>query len=407
MTLDQAKATRKQGGESRQVKFGSEHFFESGLELIKGKRIGFVTNHSAVLSDGRHEVDVLREEDEVVVAALFSPEHGIRGSAPAGAHVESELDPATGLQIYSLYGDHTKPEEWMLKNVDILIYDVQDAGTRFYTYISTMALAMEAAAEKGIPFVILDRPTIVTGNLIDGPFLHDDARSFIGMLPVPILYSMTPGELAGLIQQEYLKPKGLELDLTVSTLLNYKRSMWYDETGLPWVIPSPNVKTIEAATLYPGTALVEGTNLSEGRGTPYPFQYIGAPFIDGVKLAASLTELGLPGVEFDPVTFVPRFSSVVSHPRFSGELCHGIYLRVTDRTMVKPVEAGVALVCAMRKLNPAQLKFRSDGAFDRLSGDKNIKSMIEKGAGYLEIAATWKSRLGTFDEERKKYFLYP
>ncbi len=392
---------------SSQVKFGCEHFLESEIDIIKGKKIGLVTNHSAVLQNGKHIVDVLRGEHGVKITALFSPEHGIRGNAPAGAHLNHEKDPDTGLQIYSLYGEQTKPENWMLENIDVLIYDIQDAGTRFYTYISTMALAMEAAAENKITFLILDRPMITSGELIDGPLLHEDNLSFIGLLPVPVLYSLTPGELAGLVQEEYLHPKGLCAELHVIRLQNYSRSMWYDETQLPWLIPSPNVPTIETATIYPGTALVEGTNVSEGRGTPYPFQYIGAPFIEKDALTATLSNLEIPGVQFQPLDFVPRQSSFVIHPRFLDQVCHGVFVEIVDRKVLKPVEVGIAIVCAIRKLHPEHLRFRADGAFDRLIGDKKIMPMIEAGAGYEEVADTWKDELICFAESRTKYFLYP
>lgn len=391
---------------SGKVKLGCERFLESETELIKGKRVGIVTNHTGVLPDGKHIVDALRAEPGVTISALFSPEHGIRGDAPAGAHVGHEIDQKTGLQIYSLYGEHTKPEKQMLENIDVLIYDIQDAGTRFYTYISTMALAMEAAVENKIPFIILDRPMIASGDLIDGPMLHDDVRSYIGMLPIPVLYSLTPGELAELVKQEYLLPKGLEIDLRIIKLENYSRSMWYDETGLPWLIPSPNVQTIEAATLYPGTALIEGTNVSEGRGTQFPFQYIGAPFIDKTNLTDTLNKLNLPGVKFDPIDFTPKQLSFVSHPRFKDQLCHGIHVHLTDRNIIKPVEVGIAIACAIKKLHPEHLTFRADGAFDRLTGDKNIKHLIEKGCGHYEIASSWKADLKSFSESRKKYFLY-
>ena len=406
MTIDGSEMKAAKVDTLQRVKPGCEDFLESWVELTRGRRVGLIANHTSVFPDGRHDVDVLRGEHNVTITVLFSPEHGIRGTAPAGEHVDSLLDPLTGLQVFSLYGEHTKPDKSMLEDVDFLVYDIQDAATRFYTYISTMTLCMESAAENNIPFVVFDRPTIISGNKTDGPFLHEDCRSYIGMLPVPILYGMTPGELAGLIQKEYLKPKGLKAELKVIRLRNYNRTMWYDETGLPWVIPSPNVRTIEAATIYPGTALVEGTNVSEGRGTGFPFQTIGAPFIDGKKLADSLTGLDMPGVRFEPADFTPHQSNTVSHPRFKDQLCHGVFIRVTDRTAIRPVEVGLATVCAIRNLYPEDTKFRSDGAFDRLTGDRQIKTMIEEGAGFREIASTWKDALDRFTEVRKEYFLY-
>ena len=391
----------------QRVKLGCERLFESEIDLIRNKRLGIVTNHTGVLPNGTHIVDALQADSHITITALFSPEHGIRGNVPAAEHVGNEIDLSTGLQIYSLYGDYTKPEKWMLDEIDTLVYDIQDVGTRFYTYISTMALVMEAAAENQMPFIILDRPMITSGDLIDGPVLQDDVRSFIGMLPLPVLYSLTPGELAGLVQKEYLLPKALAVDLTIIKLENYSRSMWYDETNLPWVNPSPNVPTIETATLYPGTALIEGTNVSEGRGTPFPFQYIGAPFINKTILTDALMDLDLPGVLFNPIEFTPRQSDKVAHPRFKDQLCHGIYVQVTNRKIIKPVEVGIAIVCAIKKLHPDQLIFRANGAFDRLMGDRNIKLKIENGMDYMEIVSSWKFALKDFGESRKKYFLYP
>ncbi len=390
----------------RRVKLGCERLMGSERELIAGKQVGIITNHSGVLPEGEHIVDVLRTGNDVSIKALFSPEHGIRGDAPAGKHLENEVDPKTGVQVYSLYGDHNKPDVTMLSGIDVLIYDIQDVGVRFYTYISTLALVMEAAAENDIPLVLLDRPLVLPGHMIDGPVLNNEVRSFVGMLPIPVLYSLTPGELAGLIRREYLAKKHLDLDLTVMKLENYSRSMWYDETGLNWLPPSPNIPAIDTAAVYPGTALIEGTNVSEGRGTESPFRLIGAPFVDKMKLADSLNSLELPGLKFNPVDFTPRGKSIVSHTRFKDELCHGIELVVTRRDDLKPFEAGVAIVCALRKLNPSELVFRDDCAFDRLAGNKEVRELIERGADYLEIASTWEHELEMFRSSMRRYFLY-
>ncbi len=390
----------------QRVKLGSEVLLESGIGFMTGKRVGVITNHTGVLPNGEHVVDAIRSIPGITIAALFSPEHGIRGDVPAGAHIGHEVDPSTGVQVYSLYGEHNKPERSMLEGVDTLVYDIQDIGTRFYTYISTLALAMETAAENGIPFVVLDRPMVTAGNAVDGPMIQDDQRSFIGMLPLPILYSLTPGELAGLIQEEYLRPKKLMTDVHVVKMSNYRRSMWYDETGFPWRPPSPNVPTVETAIIYPGAALVEGTNVSEGRGTPCPFKYIGAPFVDGGKLAELLNSHELPGVTFQQIDFTPRDLVFVSHPRFKDKPCHGIEISVTDRNLLKAVEVGVAVVCALKKLYPAEVTFRGDGAFDRLAGDRKVREMIDGGASYNEISAMWEEGLKKFGESRKRYFLY-
>lgn len=375
-------------------------------ELITGKRAGIVTNHSAVLPGGEHLVDALMADHGTTVCALFSPEHGIRGDAPAGRHLANQVDPKTGIQIYSLYGDHNKPDKSMLNGIQVLVYDIQDVGVRFYTYISTLALVMEAAAENHIPLILLDRPMVLPGHLIGGPVLAEEARSFIGMLPIPLLYSLTPGELAGLIRKEYLRDKGADLEMSILKLENYSRSMWYDETGLSWLAPSPNIPTIDTAVVYPGTALIEGTNISEGRGTDSPFRLIGAPFIDKMKLADFLNSLELPGFSFAPVDFVPREKSIVNHPRFKDTTCHGIEVVVTERNIVKPVESGLAILCALKKFYPTELTFRADGAFDRLAGNKKVGKMIEGGADYREIASTWELELQAFGESRKEYFLY-
>ena len=375
--------------------------------MLSGKRIGVITNHSGVLPNGQHIVNAIKEKSDATISALFSPEHGIRGDAPAKAFVDNEVDPETGIQVYSLYGKLMKPEKWMLDGIDALIYDIQDVGARFYTYISTMALCMEAAAESGIGFIVLDRPMIAPGRLLDGPMLHEETQSYIGMLPVPVVYGLTPGELAGLVQTEYLMPKGLKCRFQIYTLEDYSRSLWYDETGIPWRAPSPNIPTIEAATIYPGTALLEGTNINEGRGTPHPFQYIGAPFIDKDQFSGALETLKLPGIQIDPIDFTPRKNNAVSHVRFMDELCHGIYITVSNRDEVKPVETGIAIISALKKLYPENFTFRANGSFDKLISDTQVKRMIDDECDYAEIVATWRHGLADFDDARSKYFLYP
>ncbi len=391
---------------AHRVKLGCERLLESEMKLIRGKRVGIVTNHSGVLPSGIHIVDALRADSDTTVVALFSPEHGIRGDVPAGKHVGHGIDKASGLPIYSLYGEHKKPEKWMLENVDLLVYDIQDLATRFYTYVSTLNLAMEAAAENDIPFIVLDRPCLISGNLIDGPLLKDGFKSFIGMQRVPILYSMTPGEMAFMLNEENMLSHGIKAELHVVKLENYFRSMWYDETGLDWVNPSPNITSIETAVMYPGTALFEGTNVTEGRGTKQPFRYVGAPFIKNTQLTDYLNSLELKGVEFVPVNFVPRSGKGGSNPKYKNQKCGGVEVRVVYRDNVKPVEVGIAMICAARELYPDLVKFREDGAFDRLTGDDNIREMIEQGKDHKEISSYWKHELREFSKVRKKYFLY-
>ncbi|MGC8595690.1 MAG: exo-beta-N-acetylmuramidase NamZ family protein [Candidatus Kryptoniota bacterium] len=392
--------------EKAKTKLGSQSLIDSNLNLLEGKRVGIVTNHTSIFPDGGHIVDELLHQDGIIIKALFSPEHGIRGNAPAGKKISDDVDPVTGIQVFSLYGEHRKPTDDMLEGIDILLYDIQDVGARFYTYISTLTLVMEAAAEKSIPFILNDRPLVISGNIIDGPVLKESVKSFVGMLPVPILYSLTPGELSRFIRDEHLMRTGLEIDLHIIKLQNYNRNLWYDETGLPWLPPSPNIPTINTAIMYPGTALVEGTNISEGRGTGLPFLQIGAPFIDKNDLADFLNNLNLPGVKFKPVSFIPGEAVTVTNPKYKDQQCNGVEIVIVERELVKPVEVGIAIICAIRKLYPDYLMFRADGAFDRLVGDKAITSMIMDGAGYADVIASWRDELSCFDRYRERFFLY-
>jgi uncharacterized protein YbbC (DUF1343 family) len=388
------------------TKLGCQSLVDSNLCMLEGKRIGIVTNHTAVFPNGIHIVDELLDHEGVIIKALFSPEHGIRGDAPAGKKVGNDIDPRTGIPIFSLYGEYRKPTSAMLDGIDLLLYDIQDVGTRFYTYISTLTLVMEASGEKGIPFIVSDRPLVVSGDVVDGPVLKDNLKSFVGILPIPILYGLTPGELAQFIRTEHLGQMGVEIDLQVVRMQNYQRSLWYDDTGLPWLPPSPNIPTIQTAVMYPGTALVEGTNLSEGRGTSRPFLQIGAPFINKAELTDFLNALNLPGVKFKPTSFVPREAVTVTNPKYKDQECNGVEISIVDREVVKPVEVGIAIICSVRKLYPDYLMFRADGAFDRLVGDREITTMIMDGADYWDVVASWQDELKQFDIDREKFFLY-
>jgi uncharacterized protein YbbC (DUF1343 family) len=285
------------------VSTGADVLVAEHLDLLKGKRVGLITNHTGRVSSGEFLVDVLLGK-KINVVALFGPEHGIRGEAAAGDAVDDGVDDQTGIAVYSLYGATRKPTPTMLEGVDILMYDIQDVGVRFYTYISTMGLAMEAAAEHGIPFVVVDRPNPIGGLKLDGPVLIDSLRSFVGMYPIPVAYGLTCGELAVMIKSEGWLDLA-KLDLTVIWMEGWKRTMLWDDTGCPWVRPSPNIPTPATALVYPATCFIEATNVSEGRGTERPFHFIGAPFIDGGTLSGKLNALRLPGVRFSPTEFTP------------------------------------------------------------------------------------------------------
>lgn len=358
---------------SSQVLVGADRLFSAEqVHLVAGKRVGLVTNHTAVLRNGVHLADSLARHSGVTLAALFGPEHGIRGEAVAGAAVDDSIDPGTGVKVFSLYGRTTKPTREMLDGLDVLLYDIQDVGARFYTYISTMSYAMEAAAEAGIPFVVLDRPNPITGERVEGFVLEDSLRSFVGLHPIPITHGMTAGELAGMINGQGWLKDGVKADLTVVRMTGWTRSMWYDETGLAWIPPSPNMRTLETAIVYPGVCLIEGTNLSEGRGTDAPFELAGAPFMDGRLWAGELNRLGLQGVRFEAVTFTPDAS------KYAGTTCGGVHIRVTDREVFSPVKTGLGLLSTARALYPLEFQWKPR-SIDRLAGTPLVRAMVDEG----------------------------
>lgn len=388
------------------VTVGADVLFESRSDLIAGKRVGLVTNHTAVLSNGKHLADVLHSTQNVTLTVLFGPEHGVRGDAPDGRTIRDTVDEKTGVPVYSLYGRINKPTPEMLKNVDVLIFDIQDVGARFYTFISTMFLCMEAAAENRIPFVVLDRPNPITGTHLGGPIRVDSLKTFVGWVPIPIAHGMTVGELARMANTEgWLKDK-MTADLTVVTMKGWKRSMWYDETSLQWIKPSPNMATLNTAVVYPGLCLIEGINVSEGRGTEKPFEYVGAPWIDGKKLAEALNRYKLPGVAFEPVKFRPNeIPNVAANPKYKEKECGGIYIRVTERNKLDPVKTGIAVVAAIYALYPDSLQFRDRG-FDRLAGTPKIRESILKGVPIDAIVDSWKDDLKKFSQTRTPSLLY-
>ncbi len=388
------------------VKIGAEILIEKHLDLVKGKKIGIVTNHTGILPDGRHIVDVLNEVEGVRVVALFGPEHGIRGEVPDGKSISHGVDTKTGIPVFSLYGEVKKPTVEMLKDIDVLIFDIQDVGARFYTYISTMSYCMEACAEMGKKFIVLDRPNPIRGVYVDGPILEPKFKSFVGLHPIPVVHGMTVGELARMFNEEGWLENGVKADLTVVKMENYSRKLWFDQTGLPWVKPSPNMMTLRTAVVYTATCFIEGTNVSEGRGTQHPFEWIGAPWIDGEKLASELNSYKLPGVKFEPISFVPTdIEKVTIDPKYEGEKCGGIYLNVYDREKFEPVKVGVYILYALKKLYPDKFKWRTAGQ-DRLWGTDKVRLMIDEGRKPEEIIKIWKDDLKKFLSVRRKYLLY-
>ncbi|MEK3805289.1 DUF1343 domain-containing protein [Bacillus sp. FSL H8-0547] len=375
---------------------GVEVLLKDEKELLKGKKVGLITNPTGIDSKLNSIVDQLHNDPEIELTALFGPEHGVRGDAQAGSYVEFYIDEKTGLPVYSLYGATKKPTPEMLENVEILLFDIQDVGTRYYTYIYTMAYAMEAAKENNIPIVVLDRPNPQGGDSVDGPVLEPEASSFIGLYPIPTKHGMTVGELASLFNEEF----NIGADLTVVKMKGWKRSMDYDDTGLPFVLPSPNMPTVSTAFVYPATGLIEGTNLSEGRGTTKPFELIGAPFINSTDLAAELNALSLPGVKFRAASFTPMFS------KHAGKLSHGVEVYVTDREEFDAVPTGLHIIKTVHDMYPEDFQFLSNNFFDKLIGNTWTRPMILEGAAVSDITDKYKKDLDAFKKVRKEYLIY-
>lgn len=389
-----------------QVTAGADRLFRNSFHLIKGKNVGLVTNHSALLADGRHLADALKEHPEVNLVVLFGPEHGIRGDAPAGAKIQDDVDPRTGMKAISLYGRINKPTPEMLKGVDVLLFDIFDVGARFYTYESTMSNAMEAAAENNIPFIVLDRPNPIRGTWVEGFIRLDSLRSFVGLHPIPVAHGLTMGELATLFNNEGWLKNGVKANLTVITMEGWKRGMWFDQTGLKWVRPSPNIPTLSTAVVYPGTCFFEGTNLSEGRGTEKPFEYIGAPYVKGTEWARVLNSRNLPGVRFEPMEFTPKeIPGAATNPKHNGVPCGGVFVNVTDRDAYEPVRTAIHMLSALKQLYPTEFQWRA-GSIDRLSGTPNTRLWIDAGMDPDKIVAGWNKEVQEFSKTRSNYLLY-
>lgn len=408
------------------VKPGIEVFLERHLDLVKGKRVGLITNPTGTDGLLRSTIDLFLANPAVKLVALYGPEHGVRGNAQAGQYIPFYIDrkyniPEYNLPVFSLYGQSMKPEPGMLKNIDefmrsfdtketgkvpeaamvegidVMIFDIQDVGTRVYTYVATMAYAMQAAAENGIEFIVLDRPNPINGVDMEGPVLeYPEFSSFIGPFPIPERHGMTMGELAGLFNDKFLARKAR---LTVVPMEGWKREMWFDETGLPWVIPSPNMPTLDTAAVYPGLVALEGTNLSEGRGTTKPFELFGAPWIDGYELAKALNGLGLSGVRFREAWFTPSFS------KFPGQLCGGCQVHVTDRDAFRPFAAALHIIKTVRDAYPGKFEFHAD-YFDQVMGTASVRAALEAGTGVPAILENIRPGLEAFADLRKAYLLY-
>lgn len=378
------------------VRLGLEAFADDPPEYLLGKRIGLITNHSAVDREGRSAIDILYETEDVELVALFAPEHGIR--ATGSGYLDSEVDEQTGLPIHSLYGENQrKPTPEMLEGVDALVFDIQDVGARQYTYISTMALGMEAARDAGIPFIVLDRPNPIGGEIVEGNVLETVHASFVGMYPIASRHGMTVGELATMFNQEF----GIGAELDIVRVEGWRRSMWFDETGLPWRAPSPNLQTLESAIHYPGTVFFEPNNLSEGRGTNRPFEQTGAPWLDADTVADSMNALDLPGVRFDPVDIA--VDPEATRRRYAGQTIPGVRLVLTDRESYRPVSAVMRLLGVIRSIHPEEYEW--SGYETLLAGTETLREAIDSGR-IDEWLREAEAQAETFRELRRPYLLY-
>jgi uncharacterized protein YbbC (DUF1343 family) len=391
---------------SRVVRTGADRLLVDAPELIRGKNIGILTNQTGRLSDGRSIIDAIVDAGICRVKALFGPEHGITGDMPNGVRVEHAEHARYAIPIYSLYGRVHKPSRQMLNGVNVLLCDIQDVGARSYTFISTIALAMEASAEQDIQFILLDRPNPIRGLDYDGPVRVPSLKSFVGWMPMPVTHGLTIGELARLWNEERWLTNGVEARLEVVPIEGWKRSVWFDETGLPWIPPSPNMQTLATAVLYPGLCFVEGTSISEGRGTCYPFQLVGAPWADPAKIMSSLEKFETSGVTFSPEEYTPHeIPGVANQPKYAGMRCRGIRITVLERDNVRPVRLGVAVLAAFKRAHPAEALLRHR-RLDILTGNPAVRYQLDKAVDPEEIYQDWAGELEAFGRKRAKYVLY-
>jgi uncharacterized protein YbbC (DUF1343 family) len=375
-------------------------------QLFKGKRIGIITNHTAYNSRDEHIIDIIQNLPNTNIVALFGPEHGIRGEEAAGLEIENEVDRKKNIPIYSLYGKTLKPTSEMLNGIEILLFDIQDIGARFYTYIYTMSLSMEAAAEHHIPFVVFDRPNPINGVDVEGNILEEPFKTFVGLHPIPVRHGMTIGELARMFNEEGWLQNSIKADLTVIPMQNWQRKMWYDQTGLVWRAPSPNMPDLRVATVYPGMCLFEGTNISEGRGTYEPFLRIGSPWFIKDNFITINKINDLPGVLFGPITFTPKSIPEMSpNPKYKNEVLTGLSISVTDRNNFRPYLTGIMLVQYLYQLNSEKFKWRVKH-FDRLCGTSTIRQFIAQGKNIEEIREWIDESSKPFLEIRGQYLLY-
>ncbi len=385
---------------------------ESGLDvlvrrrrgLLRGQRVAVVAHQASIDSRYEHAVELLREIRGVKVRTLLAPEHGLWGAPQDHIWIDGTRDPVTRLPVWSLYGARREPTDAMLRGIDTVVVDLQDVGSRYYTFIWTMALVMRACARSGVHVVVLDRPNPLGGAMVEGNVADPTFASFVGLYPLAIRHGLTIGEIARYLNERH----GIGCRLTVVPMRGWRRRMLWEDTGLPWVPPSPNMPTLDTARVYPGGCLIEGTNLSEGRGTTRPFEWIGAPYLDGHRYAAALDAMSLPGVRFRPARFIPTFH------KWAGEVCGGVQIHVTDRRRFRPFRTGIAAIAVARRLAPAEFRWKEPPyefehkrlPIDILFGTDRIRTQIEGGTDLPVIEATWRTALPLYTRRRRAFMIY-
>ncbi len=386
-----ARSIPKRSGRAARVQTGLDVLEAERFAPLRGKHIGLITNHTGADSQGRSNVDLLTHTSGLQLVALFSPEHSLAGRIDE--KVASSKDPTTGLPVYSLYGETRRPTDEMLQGIDALVFDIQDAGVRFYSYTVTMAYCMEEAAKHKIPFFVLDRPNPMGGEIVEGPMLDPDKTSFKAYFPLPVRYGLTIGELAQFFNAE----NHIGADLHVITMRNWHRNYFFESTGMKWIPPSPALRTVKGSILYPGIEILQSPGVSVGRGTQTPFEEFGAPWMNGDEVAAALNERHIPGVHFAVQPFIP-----ISGP-YSGQRCGGVSIRITDRFAVRSMRMGLEIAAILQKLYPKQFEISK---MIELVGNGDTMQQMQSGVAPEKIVAGWTSSLAAFDQTRRKYFLY-
>ncbi|MFC1746983.1 exo-beta-N-acetylmuramidase NamZ domain-containing protein [Candidatus Neomarinimicrobiota bacterium] len=398
--------TTPSGLRSARVQPGLDILAAEFFAPLKGKTVGVVTNHTGRTRDGQFIQNLVAVAPGVRLRALFGPEHGFTGNLSAGQRVADDSDTDTGVRIFSLYGENTKPTPEQLAGINVVLLDLQDVGARYYTYVSTLTMVMEACAELGIAVWVLDRPNPVRGDYMAGPILEPEYASFVGMHTVPIRHGLTLGEMAIMINEQGWLPGGVHVDLTVVPVAGWRATMWWDQTDLVWIPPSPNIPDAETALAYLGMCLFEGTNISEGRGTLSPFSLIGAPWIDGVALARLLNRQGLPGVDFVAATFEPRsIEGMAEYPKYEGQECGGIRLRITDRNTFQPIHTAAVMIHILRETYPRRFAWNTVH-MDRLWGSDAFRNYIDYGRNIAAHPSTYAADRDAFYSLRQPYLIY-